>query len=144
MTPMQNENRFPDWKQIYENTDVREMPWYQPLLDHDLDQALKSRKITHGKFLDIGTGPATQALELAKRGFEVTGTDLAPKAIGLAQEKAAQAGIKATFLVDDILNSKVTGLFDAAFDRGCFHVLSPEMRAKYVKTVRGFLRDGQP
>jgi len=50
------------------------MPWYNENLDFDLEEELDRRKITCGKFLDLGTGPATQAMLLAKRGFNVVGS----------------------------------------------------------------------
>jgi methylase of polypeptide subunit release factors len=57
------------------------MPWYNENLDFDLEEELDRRKITSGKFLDLGTGPATQAMLLAKRGFNVTGSDVSEAAI---------------------------------------------------------------
>ena len=35
------------------------MTWYNEILDSDLEDELARRKITNGKFLDLGTGPAT-------------------------------------------------------------------------------------
>ena len=40
------------------------MPWYNENLDSDLEEELDHREITNGKFLDLGTGPATQAIGL--------------------------------------------------------------------------------
>ena len=73
------------------------------------------------KFLDIGTGPGTQALRLSELGFNVTGSDLSEYAI----EKARKISNRVNFIVDDILNSKFKeNEFEYVFDRGCFHVLS--------------------
>lgn len=44
------------------------MPWYNEKLDADLENEMKLRKITKGRFLDLGTGPGTQAIQLAKMG----------------------------------------------------------------------------
>ena len=35
-------------------------------MDTDLEYDFSKRKIVNGTFLDLGTGPATQAIELAK------------------------------------------------------------------------------
>jgi 2-polyprenyl-3-methyl-5-hydroxy-6-metoxy-1,4-benzoquinol methylase len=52
------------------------MPWYNENFDSELEKELDERKlINDGKFLDVGTGPATQAIWLAKIGFKVTGSD---------------------------------------------------------------------
>jgi methylase of polypeptide subunit release factors len=108
------------------------MPWYNENLDSDLENELNQRNITKGKFLDLGTGPATQAILIAKRGFNVTGSDLSETANKRA--KTVYANEKdVNFIVDDILNSNLKGnQFDYIFDRGCFHVLLPADRQRYI------------
>jgi methylase of polypeptide subunit release factors len=44
-------------------------------------EELERRKISKGKILDLGTGPTTQAIQLAKRGLQVTGSDVSEAAI---------------------------------------------------------------
>jgi len=117
---------FPDWETLYKIQKVETMPWYNEILDSDLEDELARRKITNGKFLDLGTGPATQAIWLAKRGFNVIGSDLSETAIKRANSVYANEK-NIDFVVDDILNSKLkANEFDYIFDRGCFHVLPPE------------------
>ena len=82
------------------------MPWYNENLDYDLEEELNRREISSGKFLDLGTGPATQAVLLAKRGFKVIGSDLSEAAIKRARNVYA-AEKDVDFVVDDILNSKL-------------------------------------
>lgn len=130
-------NRFPSWDERYEQGSVEQMPWYWPAIDPDLEAALARHGVTSGRFLDLGTGPGTQAKALALRGFTVTATDISPAAIAYASR-----GSKATFVVDDILATKLTGPFDAIFDRGCFHVLAPERRADYARTIKRLLAPG--
>ena len=117
------------------------MPWYNENLDSDLEEELDRRKITSGKFLDLGTGPATQAIWLAKCGFSVTGSDLSEAAMKRARNVyASEKNID--FIVDDILNSKLKdGEFDYIFDRGCFHVLLPTDRQRYIIKIRQILKD---
>src|SRR6476469_5994375 len=131
---------FPDWNLLYKNEKVVNMPWYNENLDFDLEQEIIQRKITYngGKFLDLGTGPGTQAVQLSKLGFDVTGNDLSEYAI----EKARSLTDKVHFIVDDILNSQLKkNEFDYIFDRGCFHVLSIDDRDKYVMTIKNILKD---
>jgi len=128
-------SRFPDWNDLYKN-DVKTMPWYNEDLDVDVKNEIKQRKITRGRFLDLGTGPGTQAIHLAKMGFNVTGTDLSENAI----QKARKLDDKTNFMVDDILNSRLEkNSFDYILDRGCFHVLSGDKREKYCKTIHNIL-----
>jgi methylase of polypeptide subunit release factors len=55
-------------------------------------------KITKGRLFDLGTGPATQAIELSKLGFQVTATDISENAITRAQRMSNSM----EFIVDDL------------------------------------------
>src|SRR5918911_5361174 len=132
---------FPDWETLYKTQKVETMPWYNENLDSDLEEALHRRKITNGKFLDLGTGPATQAMWLAKRGFNVTGSDLSESAVNRAKYFYANQK-NVNFIVDDILNSKLKeSEFDYIFDRGCFHVLLPTDRQRYIRKIKHILKE---
>ena len=88
-----------------------------------------SGKISKGRILDLGTGPATQAIQLAKRGLEVTASDVSEAAIRRARELYVHKDKEINFTVDNILNSKLKDkMFNYDFDRGCFHVLPIEKR----------------
>ncbi|MCV0430662.1 class I SAM-dependent methyltransferase [Nitrosopumilus sp.] len=134
---MSAKKNFPDWDSFYKETDVKEMPWYEQNLDADLADQINSMNLKEGKFLDLGTGPGTQAIELAKLGFESIGADISKHAISKAQELSSAA----TFLVDDILNSSFADdEFDFILDRGCFHVFEPSLREKYLNQIKRILR----
>ncbi len=132
---------FPDWETLYKTQKVETMPWYNDNLDSDLEEEVHRRKISNGKFLDLGTGPATQAILLAKLGFKVIGSDLSEAAINRARTVYANEK-NVNFIVDDILNSNLNeNEFDYILDRGCFHVLSPTDRQKYINKVKEILKD---
>jgi 2-polyprenyl-3-methyl-5-hydroxy-6-metoxy-1,4-benzoquinol methylase len=133
---------FPGWEERYQHQAVETMTWFYPELDDDLRQALDQRGLRSGSALDLGTGPGTQAMQLARRGFEVTATDISEAAIRLAQEKAEAQGLTIAWQQDDILSTRLTGPFDLIFDRGCFHVLPPERRADYASTIARLLKPG--
>ena len=114
------------------------MAWFCRELDSDLKKTLEQRGLHQGTFLDIGTGPGTQAVELSRLGFKVTGTDLSPGAI----KKAHALAPSVHFLEDDIIRSKLQGKWDFAFDRGCFHCLDPKDRPTYVATLSRLLVSG--
>jgi SAM-dependent methyltransferase len=136
-----NNRSFPHWNDLYANeASVGSLPWYNKDLDNDLKEYLRTMNITRGRFLDLGTGPATQAIGLSKLGFQVTATDISENAI--ARAKRMSKGIE--FIVDDIRESKLKeeDSFDYIFDRGCFHVLEPSSQQRYVNQVSRLLRDG--
>jgi ubiquinone/menaquinone biosynthesis C-methylase UbiE len=116
------------------------MPWFNEKLDADLEEELERRKITNGRILDLGTGPATQAIQLAERGLKVTGSDVSKSAIKRAKEVYANNNIN--FIVDNILDSEIKDKdFDYIFDRGCFHVMPIEERPKYIIQIKRILDD---
>jgi ubiquinone/menaquinone biosynthesis C-methylase UbiE len=138
------ERDFPDWNNLYNTQNVETMPWYNENLDSDLEEELERGKISKGRILDLGTGPATQAIQLAKRGLEVTGSDVSEAAIKRARELYVHNNedIKINFIVDNILNSKLKDeVFDYVFDRGCFHVLPIKKRPVYIKEIKRILDD---
>ena len=74
------EKEFPDWNELYKNQRAETMPWYNEALDEDLKSELEKRNIKEGTFLDLGTGPATQAFQLANMGFRVKASDISEAA----------------------------------------------------------------
>lgn len=137
-----DEQQLPHWEEFYQSNQLETMPWFNPELDDDLRQALDHLGVKSGAALDLGTGPGTQAVHLARRGFTVTATDISAAAIQQAQAKAGEQEPVITWAQDDILETRLDGQFDLIFDRGCFHVLAPEQRPEYVKTVGKLLRPG--
>jgi SAM-dependent methyltransferase len=65
--------------------------------------------------LDVGTGPGIVALELAKRGAQVTGLDISENQIAAARSSADRAGLgdRCRF---EVGRAEDTGLDSAAFD----------------------------
>ena len=130
-----HKKEFPDWDIFYKQNNVETMPWYEKNLD--LDMVEEIQHLDKGKFLDLGTGPGTQAIELAKNGFNVTGSDISPSAI----KKAKSSTNNVNFVIDNILNSKFEReSFDYILDRGCFHVLSVNERITYRSQIKRILK----
>ena len=61
--------------------------------------------------LDIGCGTGRHAIELARRGYRVTGIDLSPAQIERARSKAAAAGVEADFRIGDARALEFQGEF---------------------------------
>ncbi len=135
MTLSDNIKKILDWDVYYKQNKVETMPWYEKNLD--LDMVDEIRFLEKGIFLDLGTGPGTQAIELAKKGFKVTGSDVSSSAI----EKAKVPTSNVNFVIDNILNSKFESeSFDYILDRGCFHVLSSDERITYLDQIKRILK----
>jgi SAM-dependent methyltransferase len=66
------------------------------------------------KILDIGCGTGRHAIELAKRGYNVTGVDLSESQIARAREKAKEAGLMVDFQNADARALPFEDKFDLA------------------------------
>ena len=73
-----------------------------------------------GRVLDIGCSGGLHALELAKRGYSITGMDVEMSAIQLARRRSADAALKADFFAADLEKDDLTwlGSFDLVYSLG--------------------------
>ncbi|RPJ19212.1 MAG: class I SAM-dependent methyltransferase, partial [Chloroflexi bacterium] len=98
----------------------RQPPWDTGVSPPELLEFIQEHK--PGCAIDIGCGTGTNVITLARAGWKVTGVDFAPRAVKIAREKVGKAGIQAELLVRDATKLEgINGLFDLAFDLGCFH-----------------------
>lgn len=91
------------------------------------------RKPPFGSALDLGCGSGIWSVELAKRGWQVTGVDFVAKALRRAGERARDAGAEVRLLQGDVTElraGRVGSGFRLLLDFGCFHdELSDAQRA---------------
>ncbi len=64
--------------------------------------------------LDVGCGTGRHAIELTRRGYQVTGIDLSEAQLARAKEKAAEEGLSIHFLKHDARNLPFKNEFDVA------------------------------
>jgi SAM-dependent methyltransferase len=64
--------------------------------------------------LDMGCGPGRHSLELARRGYQVTGVDRTRYFLDQARARADQEGLNVEFMEGDIRDFSRPGAFDAA------------------------------
>jgi len=95
------------------------------------DRLQAARTPPFGKVLDLGCGTGRWAVELAVRGWNVTGVELVPKALRAARRRAAAVGVDVAWLQGDItaLERLPTGTgFDLVLDLGAVHGMHPPER----------------
>ena len=84
-----------------------------------------------GPLLDAGCGSGDNAIEIARRGIEVVGVDVASTAIRQAQAKAA--GLPVTFVVADALQLHRLGrTFPSVLDCGLFHTFDVDIGEAFL------------
>ena len=98
----------------------------------------------HGKALELGCGAGDLSLELAARGYDVSGVDIAPTAIEWARDKAQERGLSADFQVGSVLDlaSYADNTFDLVLDGYCLHCIIGDDRAKFYAAARRVLKPG--
>jgi RimJ/RimL family protein N-acetyltransferase/SAM-dependent methyltransferase len=95
------------------------------------------------RILDVGCGTGRHAIELTKRGYNVTGIDLSESQLKRAAEKAASEGLNITFLRHDARNLPFSGEFDVAIMlcEGGFPLMeTDEMNFDILRSVTRSLR----
>src|SRR5262245_55629215 len=100
------------------------LPWDTGTPDPQLVEMIESGAIAPGRTLEIGCGTGTNAIFLAKRGFDVLGVDIAENAVNMASAKAN--GLCRFEVVDFLAAPPAAGPFDFVFDRGCFHAFDDD------------------
>jgi SAM-dependent methyltransferase len=98
-----------------------------------------------GRALDIGTGSGIWGVELAKRGWEVTGVDLVEKALGRARSRIEAAGVEMKLVRGDVTalsESDVGSGFRLILDTGTFHDFDEAQRESMARGI-GRLADAE-
>lgn len=99
--------------------------------------------------LDIGCGTGRHAVELARRGFKVTGVDISAGMLAQARAKAAAAGVVVTWVQEDATRFSAGDAFDAAIClcEGAFGLLGAgddalAQPAAILRNVAGAMKRG--
>jgi SAM-dependent methyltransferase len=125
-----------DWNRRYEERDT---PW-----DEGAAHPVLAGMLTHGaltgRVLVPGCGTGHDVRELAARGLEVVGLDLAPLAVERAYAHAPVAN--ETYELGDLFHfpPSMTGAFDGVFEHTCFCAIDPARRSDYAAAVAAVLR----
>ncbi|MGQ7794412.1 class I SAM-dependent methyltransferase [Faunimonas sp. B44] len=102
------------------------------------DREQSGRQRPYGRALDVGCGTGIQAVELARRGWDVTGIELERKALREARRRADLAGVQVRFLHADVTEIGKAGMgdgFSFVLDIGVFHGFGDEQRTRMGKAV---------
>lgn len=98
-------------------------PWDSGRPCEELLRVLSAHNFTGSSVLEFGCGTGTNAIELARRGYQVTAVDVVEQAITVARDKARAAAVDVDWRVVDVLKDTLDGPYDMLFDRGVYHCL---------------------
>ena len=119
---MQNKN---DEQQVFDTLAQRDI--YSEAYDEEYAQLFKElfsdSSFQNGKtVLDVGCGTGNNSIRLATLGYQVTGIDLSPKSIEVAEQKALGQNRNLIFMVEDAeMTSFHPDTFDICFCGAILH-----------------------
>jgi SAM-dependent methyltransferase len=94
--------------------------------------------------LDVGSGSGVWGVRLAQRGWDVTGVELAGKAVARARKRIAAAGVQMRVVRADVTKLQAgdvgTG-FHLILDTGTFHGLTEPQRAAMGREITAVAAD---
>ena len=145
-TPAQDANADRDrWEHDQEET-VRQYlegyyatgqpPWDTGVTPPELTALTEGRDaIPPGRVLELGCGTGTNAIHLARHGWDVVAVDLIDRAVQEARTRAAAAGVAVRLLHGDATrldDLDAPGPFDLFFDLSCYCGIPPHRRDAYA------------
>ena len=92
------------------NAEIDYKKWAD-FIEKILDKECKSRPEL---VLDLGCGPGRMTLELARRGYDMTGIDYSPEMLEIARDAAEKEGHDILWLCQDMREFELYGTVDAA------------------------------
>jgi len=93
-----------------------------------VEDVLSQRGVLFGsKILDAGCGTGSYSIELARRGFIVTGLDISAELISEAKKKSGDNPLPLTFEVDDVLKLSSAPKFDGILCRGVLNDMTDDI-----------------
>lgn len=119
--------------------------WDTNVTPPEVTTTIESGNVRLGRALDLGCGTGTNAIYLARAGFQVVGVDFSAKAIAVARDKARCENSALDFHTGDVTRFAALGVrdpFDFILDIGCFHSVEPARRTAYVDGLARLSRPG--
>ncbi len=127
------------WEEKYRN---RTIPWDRGAVSPALLGWLNDGMVPDGRILIPGCGLGHEALELARRGFQVTALDIAPSALEHLAAELRAAGVEAERVCADALTWQPARPFDAIYEQTCLCALDPGHWPAYERQLFDWLRPG--
>ena len=111
-------------------------PWHEHALPDRFTEL--AAELPKGRALDLGCGTGEASIQLAQRGWDVTGVDFVDKALKRAARRSREAGVNVNFVRADVRKLERAGIvdrFDLMVDFCCLHGFPDSDRDRYARAV---------
>lgn len=127
------------WQARFEADDT---PWDRGGPGPQLLRWIEDGTLSPCRIVVPGCGGGWDAVELARRGFEVTAVDYAEAACRRTTARLRSAGVRAEVRHADVLAWRPEGPVDAVYEQTCLCALHPRHWRGYEESLRAWLRPG--
>lgn len=135
----------PQWYKKIWTLGMQDQSWVEETVQ-EVDFVIEALELNgNERVLDLGCGFGRHALELARRGYCVTGVDITPAFIDEAHRQAGLAGVKAEFICADLRDIHFQEAFDVVLnmaDGAIGYLENDEENLKIFDRVAAALRPG--
>lgn len=118
--------------------DAEDHPPFVETITELFEDEEAGREPPFGRALDVGTGSGIWGIELAKRGWDVTGIDIVEKALRRGRDRVEKAGVEVELVYGDVTDLRGAGIddeFQLVLDTGTFHGLNRAQREAMAREV---------
>lgn len=134
-----------DWYKKIWTLDIRDQSWVEDTV-RQVDFLVEKLALRGDeKILDLACGFGRHGLELARRGFHVTGVDITPAYIDFAEQQAKREHLPAKFICADVREVSFDGTFDVVLnmaDGAIGYLENDEENLKLFRVVSRALKPG--
>jgi SAM-dependent methyltransferase len=127
------------WEERYRTNRI---PWDRGASSPAMSRWLDSCDLQQCRIVIPGCGYGYEVVELARRGFDVTGIDFAPSALAALKNELQTLKVNARVIEADVLKWKPEQLFDAIYEQTCLCALPPKLWKRYIERLDHWLKPG--
>ncbi len=126
-----------EWESRYQNSQTG---WDRGKSSQNLFYWLGNNLLNKSKILVPGCGNGYEILTLAKKGYDVTGVDIAPTPISNLKAALKKEDLKATLVQADFMEWRTEEQFDAIYEQTSLCALPSELWQKYADQLYSWLK----
>lgn len=118
--------------------DAADEPLFAETIHRLFEREENGREAPYGRALDVGTGSGIWGVELAQRGWQVTGVDVVDTALDRARTRISTAGVAMDLVrgdVTDLVSAGVGDGFRLVLDSGTFHDFDTDQQRAMARGI---------